>query len=228
MAMIWHSQQARLAVIFDVDGVLVDSYRVHFESWLSLTEEHGTIMTETEFASLFGRTSRDIICKILGPDLSEQQVVAMDDRKEALYREFLQRKFPVMDGAVELIDSLVEAGFVLAVGSSGPPENVNISLRWLGRTQSFSAIVTGKDVTRGKPDPQVFLLAARRMGVEPPNCAVIEDAPAGISAALAGGITAIALVGTASAEKLNHAHLVVNSLRELTAKRIADLIQTRL
>ena len=159
MAMIWHSQQARLAVIFDVDGILVDSYRVHFESWLSLTEEHGTIMTETEFASLFGRTSRDIICKILGPDLSEQQVVAMDDRKEALYREFLQRKFPVMDGAVELIDSLVEAGFVLAVGSSGPPENVNISLRWLGRTQSFSAIVTGKDVTRGKPDPQVFLLS---------------------------------------------------------------------
>ena len=220
-----HCKQTRLALIFDMDGVLVDSHGLHFKSWQTLAKEHGAIMTEEEFASLFGRTSRDIICKKWGQDLPDQQIAAMEKRKEALYRELLGQHFPAMDGAVQLIDAAIEGGFVLAVGSSGPPENVEMVLHRLGRAQSFDARVTGKDVTRGKPDPQVFLLAAQRLGADPLDCAVIEDAPAGIAAALAGGMTAIALTGTAPAEKLDQAHLIVSSLYELTPKRIADVIQ---
>jgi beta-phosphoglucomutase len=221
------AEPSRLAVIFDMDGVLVDSYRAHFESWLLLGKEFGHTQTEAEFAALFGRTSRDIIQTLWGPDLSEEQIRQLDERKEFLYRASLKQSFPAMDGAVELIDTLRRAGFLLAVGSSGPPENVEACLRGLGREDSFSAIVNGLEVTRGKPDPQVFLMAAQRLGLDPSECAVIEDAPAGIEAALAGGMTAIALTGTAPPERLHQADIIVNSLRQLAPPLIAGLIRAR-
>jgi beta-phosphoglucomutase len=216
-----------LAVIFDMDGVLVDSYRAHYESWRALAEEHGIRMSEARFAELFGRTSREIIGELWGHGISEQRSAAMDARKEGFYRAILDENFPAMEGAIELIDSLVAVGFVLAVGSSGPPENIELSLQKLGRAHCFSARVTGMDVPRGKPDPEVFQLAAKRLGVRPSQCAVIEDAPAGIAAARAAGMTAIALTGTAPTVKLGAAHLIVDSLRELTPERITHLICTR-
>jgi beta-phosphoglucomutase len=219
--------EARLGVIFDVDGVLLDSYQMHFECWMSLAEEDGIVITESEFRSLFGRRGREIARQIWGSEFPEQEIVSIHRRKQALYRESLQRNLPAMDGAVQLIDGLLEAGLVLAVGSSAPPANVEMTLERLDRRQAFSAIVTGSDVTRGKPDPRVFLLAAQRMGVEPSHCAVIEDAPVGIAAAVTGGMTAIALLGTAPADRFTQAHLVVNSLQQLSPKRIADLIEAR-
>jgi len=216
--------QQKVGVIFDLDGVLLDSYGMHFECWRSIAEEYSLRLTEKEFDSLFGRRGRDIARQIWGPDFSEEQVVSIHKRKQAEYRESLNRHFPAMDGAAELIDALVEAGFSLAIGSSAPRENVEMSLRGLDRTRSFTAIVSGNEVTRGKPDPQVFQVAAQRIGLQPSQCAVIEDAPAGITAAVTGGMTAIALSGTAPPERLTEAHLVVNSLRELTPERIADLI----
>jgi beta-phosphoglucomutase len=219
--------EARLGVIFDLDGVLLDSYQMHFKCWLALAEADGILLTESDFRSLFGRRGREIAHQVWGPEFTEQQIVSIHSRKQALYRESLQRNVPAMDGAVQLIDSLLAAGLVLAVGSSAPPANVKMTLEKLGRRQAFSAIVTGSDVTRGKPDPGVFLLAAQRMGIEPSHCAVIEDAPVGIAAAVRGGMTAIALLGTAPVERFAQAHLVVNSLRQLSPKRIADLIQAQ-
>ena len=219
--------EARLGVIFDVDGVLLDSYLMHFQCWMSLAAEDGIEITESGFRSLFGRRGREIARQVWGPEFPEQQVVSIHRQKQALYRESLQRNLPAMDGAVQLIDDLVEAGLVLAVGSSAPPANVEMTLERLGRRQAFSTIVTGSDVTQGKPDPRVFLLAAQRMGLEPSHCAVIEDAPVGIAAAVTGGMTAIALLGTARADKFTQAHLVVDSLHQLSPKRIADLIQAQ-
>jgi beta-phosphoglucomutase len=217
----------QLAAIFDMDGVLVDSYQAHWQSWLQMLQENGVILTESVFASLFGRTSRDIIRTLMGPELPEQRITALDKRKEALYRNILRHHFPAMDGAVELIDALAAAGYLLGIGSSGPTENVTVVLEGLERAHCFAAVVTGQDVDLGKPNPQVFLLAAARLGVLPSRCAVIEDAPAGIEAALAGGMATIALTGTAPREKLLHAHLIVDSLHQLDVTRIADLILKR-
>src|SRR3954454_4435051 len=146
-------------VIFDVGGVLVDSYDAHYQSWRDILAEHGRELTEHDFARTFGRTSREIIAQFWGDGVSAAEIREIDDRKEALYRDIVARQFPAMDGAVELIDALRAAGFALAVGSSAPPENVMQSLDRLGRRDAFGAVVTGRDVTRGKPDPQVFLLA---------------------------------------------------------------------
>lgn len=224
-----HTSQAKqpLAVIFDMDGVLVDSYSAHWQSWHFMADELGKGLTEKQFVSTFGRTSREIIAQHWGSDcLRPAEIAEFDRRKEALYREIVARDFPAMDGAIELIKDLHGAGFRLAVGSSGPPENVALAVRRLGAGPYFDALVTGRDVTRGKPDPQVFLVAADRLGFVPANCAVIEDAPVGIAAANSAGMTSIALLSTGhTTESVAAACLVVRSLRELSAARIAGLIR---
>ncbi len=212
------------AVIFDVDGVLVDSYEPHFQSWRQMLSEHGLEFTEAQFRATFGRTSRDIILELCGDRFPMEQLQAFDDRKESLYRDIVRKDFPAVDCAVELIDALAEAGFAMAVGSSGPPENVALTLESLGRADRFAVRVTGGDVTRGKPDPQVFLLAAERLGVAPQHCAVVEDAPAGVEAANRAGMASIGLTGTATREQLDHADLVVDHLRELTPSHVAKWI----
>jgi beta-phosphoglucomutase family hydrolase len=219
------------AVIFDMDGVLVDSYQAHFESWKALAAEHGRSFSEEDFARTFGRTSRDIIESLWGASrIAAADVERMDQRKEALYRERVARDFPEMDGASDLIDALREAGFALAVGSSGPPENVDLVLARLGPRHLFDAVVTGRDVSRGKPDPQVFLLAAERLGVVPLRCLVVEDAPAGIEAATRAGMASVALLSTGRRAEdftgVSPARLV-RSLRELTPDVCARIIDRR-
>ena len=218
--------ESQLAVIFDMDGVLVDSYRAHLESWLALARECGFEFTERQFAATFGRTSRDIIAHFWGEGLSDERIAEMDGRKEALYRKSISADFPVMDGARELIRALHEGGFKLAVGSSGPPANVAVTIKGLALEDCFAATVSGMEVTAGKPDPQVFLKAAEKLGVAPERCAVIEDAPAGVEAARRAGMAAIAITGTAPREKLaERAHFVVESLRQLSVEIIARLIR---
>lgn len=217
----------QLGVIFDMDGVLIDSYQAHFVSWTRLYKELGVPYSEADFAADFGRTSRDILRRRFGEDFSLEQIHKLDERKEALFREELQESFPTMDGAVELIDSLASDGFLIAVGSSGPPENIALCLEKLGRLEKFAAVVTGADVTRGKPDPQVFQLAASQLNLQAASCAVVEDAVHGVEAANRAGMVSIGVTGTVERNRLTSAELVVDSLRELTPRRIRDLMLCR-
>ena len=188
-----------LAVIFDVDGVLVDSWDAHYRSWSLMAAECGVPFSETDFAASFGMTSDEVIRRHWGdadgpppPD----RIAALDDRKERLYRDLVDRDFPPIPGAAELIDALHAAGVPLAVGSSGPPENVGLVLERLGRADRFGAVVSRADVARGKPAPDIFQEAARRLGVSVSRCVVIEDAPAGVAAARAAGMRVLALLST--------------------------------
>ena len=218
-----------LGVIFDIDGVLVDSYHAHFESWRALAGRYGLEMTEKQFAATFGRTSREIIAELWHDrDLTEADKRRLDGDKEAAYREAIARDFPEMEGADRLIRELHAAGFRMAVGSSGPPENVALVLERLPSGALLQARVSGADVTRGKPDPQVFLIAADRLGVPPRRCAVIEDARPGIRAATAAGMAAIGLLSTGHREdELSEADLAVRSLGQLSADAIRSLIVQR-
>jgi len=217
------------AAIFDMDGVLVDTYRAHYRSWLAMAQPHGLSFTEAEFAHTFGRTSREIIAHFWGDGrFTDAQIAALDEKKEGAFRRIIEADFPAMPGARRLLEELHDAGFALAVGSSGPPENVDLVLERLGARRLFRAVVTGMDVTRGKPDPQVFLIAAERLGVPAERCAVIEDAPAGVAAANAAGMTSIGLTSTGrTTESLAAAHLVVGSLAELSADVLRRLIVCR-
>lgn len=214
-------------MIFDMDGVLIDSYMAHFAGWSQMYEELGVPYSEQEFAADFGRTSRDILRRRFGDAFDDGRIRELDQRKESLFRDSLRANFTPMDGALQLIDSLAAAGFLLAVGSSAPPENIDLCLEMLGRRAVFGAVVTGLDVTRGKPDPQVFLTAAERLDVPPQSCAVIEDAVHGIEAANRAGMTSIALTGTANHDQLSNAQLIVDNLSELIPERIQNLIEQR-
>jgi len=216
----------RLGVIFDMDGVLVDTYGPHFESWRAVGLEEGLSVSEAEFAPTFGRTSREIIAALWPQrDYSDDQIAALDDRKEAAFRRIVRARFPAMPGAIDLLHALADSGFALAVGSSGPPENIDLVLQRLGARRLFQAIVTGRDVTRGKPDPQVFLIASERLGIVPGRLAVVEDAPAGVAAANAAGMTSVGLASTGrTRESLSAAALVVDSLDELSAEVLRGLI----
>lgn len=215
-----------LGVIFDVDGVLIDSYQSHFESWRQLAKEIGRTYTEAEFARGFGRTTRENILEHWADrDFATAEIQQLDDRKEWLYRELIREQFPAMPGAAELIRALHRAGYRIAVGSSGPPENVDLVIDKLGVADIIACRITARHVTRGKPDPQVFQLAASGLDLAPDSCCVVEDAPVGIQAAHAAGVVCAGLASTGRTRfELEDAETVVDSLDELTPARIGGLI----
>lgn len=218
-------------VIFDVDGVLVDSYTAHFRSWLALADECGCRrMTEDEFQATFGQLSREIIARLWpGQTLTPAQIGELDDRKEALYREILQTEFQPIPGARELIVLLKQDGFGIAAGSSGPPPNVYLTLDQLQVRDLFDVVVTAADVTRGKPDPEVFATCAQRLAASPAACVVIDDAVVGVEAANRAGIYSIALVAAGrDISEFGHAQRIVRELRELTPGGLRQTIQQRL
>jgi beta-phosphoglucomutase family hydrolase len=213
------------AVIFDMDGVLIDSADAHLESWRQLGKQLGVELTRERFLQTFGRQNRDVIPLLFGEGRTAEEIAALGEQKESIYRDLVRGKLAPLPGAVELVQACADAGLKLAVGSSGHPENIELALVELGIRPLIQAIVSGDDVTRGKPDPQVFLMAANRLGVEPKSCAVVEDAPAGIEASRASGMITVAVATSRPASQLRRAHLVVDSLTELSPARIASLCE---
>ncbi|MCB9852283.1 MAG: HAD family phosphatase [Phycisphaerales bacterium] len=202
------------AVIFDMDGVLVDSYAPHLESWRVLAKEIGAEISDEQFDHTFGRTSRDII-RMLFDVTDDDRVRAYDERKESLYRDIVRDNVPEMPGATALLERLATKGITLAVGTSGPRENINLVCDGLGWNELLRVRVTGADVTHGKPDPEIFLQGASRLGVAPDKCVVVEDAPAGIEAAKRGGMRCIGLTSTHEANALSEATRVVDAIADV-------------
>lgn len=218
--------ESPIGIIFDMDGVLVDSGDAHFESWRLLAVELGSPpITRKQFDRSFGRRSREIIAEWFGVNDASRAAV-LDDRKEVIYRGILERGVPEMPGASQLVATLHVAGFRIAVGSSGPSKNIAMVCDALELRSFLSAIVTGEDVQRGKPDPQVFLIAAERMGTAPGRTVVIEDAPPGVEAARRAGMRCIALTSSHAAPALAAACHVVDSLGAICPDLVVQLVRS--
>jgi beta-phosphoglucomutase len=220
------------AAIFDLDGTLVDSYDAHFEAWRLISARHGVAVTVDDYYSHFGRRNEDLLrsCWLRAGrgELTHDQIVALDDEKEAEYRAIVAARFPIMEGARELVASLRADGFRTAVGSSGPPLNVQRAIQGLELVAAFDAVVTGRDVKRSKPDPECFLLAAERLSIPPSRCVVFEDAPAGITAAKAAGMRCIAITSKGhTPERQSEADLIVPSVRDVTVAAVRALFAIR-
>ncbi|MCH2133322.1 MAG: HAD family phosphatase [Phycisphaerales bacterium] len=217
------------AAIFDLDGTLVDTYEAHFAAWRDLSEAIGHDLAESEFAKQFGRTNDPIIRELFEMagrgTPSEDEIAELADRKEADFRGIVEHDFPEMPGATHLVTALQAAGWKLAAGTSAPLANADMFQERLGCGQCFDVMVTGDDVTHGKPDPEVFLLAAQRLGVRPNECVVIEDAGAGVEAARRGGMASVGFCSRGrTREELAAADLVIGDLSELTPDRLSELI----
>jgi beta-phosphoglucomutase len=217
------------AVIWDLDGTLVDTAELHFHAWLELTRQIKKPFSRDDFATTFGLRNPEIIHQLFGTEYTEREVVELGERKEELYRADARRHgVALLPGARELLEGLRSKGFKQAIGSSAPRANLELILRLTGAAQFFQAIVGAEETQRGKPDPQVFLVAAEKLTVPPAHCLVLEDAVAGIQAAKAGGMKSIAvrLGGHHSETKLLQAGAdrVVPSLRDIPVEMVQELL----
>ncbi len=212
--------------IFDLDGVLVDTSEFHYQSWLALGREYGFTMSRDFFLETFGQRNVAIIPRLISKTLSSEEIYRLSERKEELYRRICRGHLQPLPGAVLLVRSLSEAGFKLAIGSSTARANIDLVLEELGLKSFFQTIVSAEEVRRGKPDPEVFLKAADRMGVLPSQCVVIEDAPAGIEAGKRAEMKTIAVATTHPRERFEGvADRVVESLESLTVEDLVNLLE---
>lgn len=191
--------------IFDHDGVLVDTLKLHQDSWVEMGRETGLPITAEIVLKTFGMTNATILRGLLGESLSDAEIRAYSDRKEAKYRDLARGRIELMAGVRPFLDAMTAAGALLAIGSSGVRANLELTVAECGLNGRFAAIVAGEDVTRGKPDPRVFLLAAERAGVAPAESIVFEDAPVGILAAKAAGMLAVGVTSSHDADALRDA-----------------------
>ena len=217
------------AIIWDVDGTLLDSAEQHFRAWSALAAEIGKPFTRDDFAATFGMRNPEILRKRFFPHASDLQCDELGLRKETFYRDSVRAEgVTLLPGVQRLLDEFAAAGWKQAVGSSAPRGNLDLLLEVTGTAKYFSAVVSGEDVRRGKPDPEVFLSAAAKLGVPPAKCVVFEDAVAGVEAAKAGGMACVAVtfVGHHPAEKLRAAgaDLVVETLEAVTVDAVQQFL----
>lgn len=212
-------------VIFDVDGVLVDSYRAHFVTWQASARKHGFDCTEAEFALAFGRTAREVIRESWDSALSNQWIRDFEDEKESLYRDMIAKDFPAIEGAFELIHALHAENVPMAIGSSGPPLNVQAVIRALKAEDAIKTVITGADVKIGKPNPDVFQQGAAGMQIPANRCVVLEDAVPGLQAARAAGMKCVGVVSHGrSREELADADHLVTDLTQLSPQLLQQII----
>ena len=214
------------AVIWDMDGVIADTAPYHFKAWQKTFQKRGVNFTQDDFKHYFGQRNDTIIRNTLGGQISQSEVDATASEKERTYRKFVKQNIKPLPGAIRLIRSLSEHGFKIALASSAPIENIRLVTQGLGIENCFQAIVTGRDVAEGKPSPQGFLLAAQKLGVEPRNCVVIEDAIAGVAACKRAGAHCIAVTNTHPRESLAEADLIVDTLEEVNFSDLERLINS--
>lgn len=212
--------------LFDLDGVIVDSSQFHYESWVKLGEEVGFVMTHEFFRKTFGQRN-DLIIRQLVPNATDEQIAKWGARKEELYREVARGRLVPLPGVMELILGLKELGLKLAIASSTPRINIAFAIEQLSMGELFDDFVGAEDVKHGKPDPEVFLTAAQRIGAPPERCVVFEDAIAGVIAARRGGMKCIAVTTTNPRKALEEAgaDLIVDSLTEISPHKVAYLLE---
>jgi beta-phosphoglucomutase len=200
------------AVLWDLDGTLADSTVFHWRSWQSALAAEGVSVTEDQFRATFGQRNEEILSVWLGPTADAERIGRVAEAKEEAYRSYVKGEgIAPLPGAAEWVRTLHGLGWRQAIASSAPRQNIEVMHSALALGGLIDTLVGAEDVRSGKPDPEVFLVAAARLGVEPARCVVVEDAEAGIEAARRAGMSSVGVGGGA----VGAADLVVRSLADL-------------
>lgn len=213
------------AVLWDMDGVLADTSQLHFETWEHVLTEQGIPFDRQKFQLIYGLKNRDLLPFLAGKPYEPQWMDWIADQKELAFRRALPNHLSLLPGVEDWLKRFKTRGWKQAVASSAPPENVEALVEELKIRQYFEALVTPGDLP-GKPDPAVFLLAANRLGVLAENSVVIEDSIPGIEAARKAGMHCIGVTTTNPPEALAQAHIVVESLAQLSIEQIEALFRS--
>lgn len=211
------------AFIFDLDGVIVDTAKYHFVAWRRMANAVGSDFSEEENEKLKGVSRMDSLNLILkwgGVEKTEAEKLALATQKNEWYREYILKmdESEILEGILPFLDAAEKRGFKLAVGSSS--KNATTILEQVGLKDRFEVIVDGNKLTRSKPDPQVFELGAKALGLKPEECVVFEDAEKGVDAALSGGFYAVGVGG----DNLSHAHHIIPDFKRRTVDQILEAL----
>jgi HAD superfamily hydrolase (TIGR01509 family) len=215
------------AAIWDMDGVIADTVLEHFLSWKDTFAKKGRDYTMAEFMTYFGRRNDVIIKDALGHDIAPGELEAINMEKQATFRRRITGHVRELPGAVELIRILHEHNIKQAIASSAPRENIKLILQELDIDDCFQAIVAGGEVPEGKPDPGIFLLAAKKLSIKPVNCVVFEDAIAGVAGAKSAGMKCVAVTNSHPENKLKQADIIVDTLNSVSYSDLELLFHKR-
>jgi beta-phosphoglucomutase family hydrolase len=215
---------SKQGVLWDMDGVLVDTGEFHFQSWRVVLSAYGIPFSRKAFRDTFGMNNAGILSILLGDELTPELLSDISQEKERLFREAVQGHAEPLPGVLAWLERLQAAGFRQSIASSAPQANIDTLVDELGLRAYFDAIVSGVDLP-GKPQPDLFLKAARLLDVPPARCVVFEDAVAGVEAAVRAGMKCIAVTTTNPADRLAAADLVVDRLDALPRDAFEGLLQ---
>jgi len=218
-----NNQPAARGVLWDLDGTMIDSMGYHWQAWRDIMAPRGIDLSFEQFGQASGLRTSDLIGLFLGPDIPFAEGRQIVEAKEHRYQETVRaRGMTLLPGIEHWLISLKAAGWRQAIASGAPRANIEVVADVLDLAQYLEAIVSADDVQRGKPDPQIFLLAAQRLGVPPGRCIVTEDAPAGIEAARRAGMKSIGVLTTCSQLE---ADVVVPSLADLPVETLEQWVR---
>ncbi|KRD56080.1 MULTISPECIES: HAD family hydrolase [Acidovorax] len=214
------------AIIFDMDGTMIDSMPWHAQAWVEFTRRRGMDIDVPDLmARTTGRNGTECIRELLGREVSQDEADALTREKEDIYRELFGSRFTEVAGFRHFAARVTERGLKVAVGTAGDIHNVEFAMSRLGMEPAPLAIVRGDEGLPGKPQPAIFLEAARRIAVAPEHCIVFEDAPFGIEAARRAGMRAVAICSTHSADELAGPH-VLTAVRDYTELMNTDFLES--
>jgi HAD superfamily hydrolase (TIGR01509 family) len=211
-------------VLWDLDGVLVDTGEYHFRSWAKVLSEYGIDFSRSFFRDTFGMNNEGILKTLLGGKLTPALLAEISDRKEQAFRDAVRGKAQPLPGVVEWLERLLASGFRQAIASSAPPENIDALVEEMGLRPYFMSTTSGVDMP-GKPAPDLFLKVADELGVPAERSIVVEDAVAGVEAAARAGMKCVAVTTTNPAQALESADVIVEHLSDLPADTFERLLR---
>jgi beta-phosphoglucomutase len=212
------------AVLWDMDGVLVDTGEFHYQAWMSTLLEYDVAFSRKIFQKTFGMNNEGILRLLLEDRFCDELFREIDYKKEINFRASIRGKVEPLPGVLPLLKAIRTAGIPQAVASSAPPENIDTIIAEIGFQGFFQAVISATDMP-GKPDPSAFLIAAREVAADPQACVVIEDAVSGVEAARRAGMKCVAVTTTNQASDLQNADLIVDRLDGITLDDLQALVR---
>jgi len=221
--------ESKLAVIFDMDGVMVDNFEYHYRAWLEFLNRHGLEITRDQLRDMFfGRGNHEIFKILFGENITETRSVALSEEKEQLYRDIYKSEVVLLNGLEQFLNHLLSNQIPTAIATSAPRGNVDFILQETSLTHPFSAIIDSSLVDKAKPDPEIYLAAAGRLDMDPGRCIVIEDSRNGILSAQRAGMKVVALTTSHSSEELQGVDMIIDDFTGISITMLYNLLRNNL
>lgn len=213
------------AVIFDLDGTLLDNNEVHLKSWKQYLKENGKEVTDEDFKkNISGRTNKDATEHIYGRKMTQEEAEEYYLEKEKIYRKMYEKDIAPIAGLHDFLQALKDKDITMAIATSGIQVNIDFMFKHVPIEQYFTTVINSSHITKGKPDPEIFTKTAKELSIPAENCIVFEDSVAGVKAGKSAGMKVVALTTTHTKDELKEADLVINDYNEVNFEKLISLI----